>query len=404
LSNPDDCTAQPKARDEVKGVNYGGRLIPEYYLQLPGSADFFADTRPPSNLPESRLSLCDVAQAEDVGQRVAKFLDLNIREEHFQQMAALGFNMVRIPLGYWHLTGLPGNSTPNSLDGERWRALQYIMPTSSYMKWIDAIFVSAGKFGLKVLMDLHGAPGGQADRAFTGCDQGTGMFFFDTPWNMQIAVQAVEQMARVCHKYGETCFGIELLNEPIGNLGPGHSQQHLSRSSLRDFYLDTIRAARDHLDKDKPIVIMDWPGWLAWWQEKQPFDYANHGRIVFSTHVYREDNTDQEESRSALLPDLKILSDFYWQSKYDLIVSEYALSGHGSGGAEDGFDYSSLANWMVFQFSTAGLGSMVWNFDAAEWLPSWGSVAAPQVGQSPVDWKRAFAGAPRSEDLQATLV
>lgn len=407
FSEPGKCTAKLRAKDEVKGVNYGGRLIPEYYLQMPGSDKLFSGIRPPEEIPGASVSLCDVARADDARQRLTRFLDLNIKPEHFEAMATQGFNTVRLPLGYWELVGLPGNATPNSLSGDRWRHLQYIMPASAYMKWINNVFEYAERYGLKVLLDLHGGPGGQTDNVFTGCDQGRGMYFFDTPWNRQIAVQAIERMAEVCNEHGDTCYGIELLNEPIGSAGPGGASQQLSRAGLRDFYLQAIGAARKHMDWDKPILIMDWPAWLPWWKEKESFDYSSHGRIVFSTHVYHldRDTTRQETTRALMSDDLRTLWDFHWRSKYELVVSEYALSGHGSAFAgDDPFDYSSLGNWMASQFRAAGLGSMVWNFDAAPWLPSWGAVAATKVGNDAVDWRRILTGTPRSRDPQITLI
>ncbi|CAK0839490.1 unnamed protein product, partial [Prorocentrum cordatum] len=164
FSDPGNCTAKLRAKHEVKGVNYGGRLVPEYYLQMPGSDKLFAGIRPPEELPRATVSLCDVAQASDARQRLTRFLDLNINQEHFEAMALQGFNTVRLPLGYWELVGLPGNATPNSLSGDRWRHLQYIMPASAYMKWINNVFEYAERYGLKVLLDLHGGPGGQTDR------------------------------------------------------------------------------------------------------------------------------------------------------------------------------------------------------------------------------------------------
>jgi len=389
-SSRDACTVQTQAVEELRGVNYGGRFVPEQYLGLPGTSDLFADVEYPAEVlgkPLGSPSLCDVGQAADASDRMTNFLDLNVRSDHFRRMAYLGFNVVRLPLGYWNLIDLPGATTPNGINASRWRSLQRIMPAVGYFKWINDVFLYARMAGLKILLDLHGAPGAQAGNAFTGCDEGNGNVHFDTDWNKLLAVRAVKKMARVCSLHGDTCYGIELLNEPAV------ANKEL-RIFLRDYYFEAIKEARRHLDWDKPLVIMDWPRWLSWWQEQQPFSYGKHGRILFSTHLYDAVGVrDQEDVRRCFAEDIAKITDFVQKSKYDIIVSEWALSGHGNGTPrEDPFDYHSLANWLVYQFNQQSLGSVVWNFDAGYWSHVWGPVAAANMGARVIDWRGIFSG------------
>jgi len=396
---PYQCYGQPRAKDELKGANYGGRFIPEAYLQLRGMDKLFQGVTFPDSVngqPVSDVSLCDVGNTSDAATRMAKFLDINIQQDHFDLMAAFGFNTVRLPLGYWNVIGLPGRSAPNSAGADRWRRLQYIMPAENYTGWIDKVFLYASRSGLKVMLDLHGAPGGQSDNPFTGCDQGKYHVYFDTDWNKELAVQAIEAMAKICRRWEDWCHGVELLNEPIGSGGPeALDDGHIPREHLRDFYLDAIKAARRHLGREKPLVVMDWGAWLPWWREQEPFSYAEHGRIVFSTHTYGPFIKEQEETREYFRIDMRRIAEFYLQSKYDIMVSEYALDNHGPGGIDDDpFDYNSLENWFVGQFSQFGLGSMIWNFDSAWWMKTWGPVAADKVGKHAVKWKQILAHEP----------
>jgi len=382
---PRPCFGQPRAADEVKGTNYGGRFLPEFFLGIPGSLALFQDvTHPPGT---AHASLCDVGNLPDATARMTAFLDLNVRAEHFQQMAARGINVVRVPLGYWNLVDLPAGATPNGAGaiGARWRSLQNIMPAASYTKWIDQVFAFASQNAIRVLMDLHGAPGAQADKSFTGCNPGFGNMFFDTDWNRQLSVQAVEAMAVLCQSKGANCYGLELLNEPDGRIPRDH---------LLTYYTAAITAVRKHLPLDKPLMIMEWPDQLGWWKDRKPFNYASHGRILFSTHVYPAegaDTIDQQAARDAVAPNLAGIKNFHLGSPYPLVVTEYALAGHGSAMPEDLFDYNSLASWYVHQFNQFGAGSMVWNFDAKKDMPSWGPIAAPQVGSRPVDWEAIYS-------------
>mmetsp|Transcript_110353 Transcript_110353/g.312041 ORF Transcript_110353/g.312041 Transcript_110353/m.312041 type:complete len:642 (-) Transcript_110353:309-2234(-) len=400
-SDPYVCMGQPKAQNEFRGVNYGGRFVPERYLGLPGTSDLFKGVHYPREVMGKRVggpSLCDVGQAPDAGDRMRKFLDLNVRLEHFERMGSSGFNVVRLPLGYWNLIDLPGASTPNGINGSRWRDLQRIMPAVAYFGWINRIFAYAERNGLKVLLDLHGAPGAQAGNAFTGCDEGNGNHHFDTQWNKMLAIRAVKKMAKLCARHGATCYGIELLNEPAVDSAA-------MRVFLRGYYNIAIKAARRYLDRDTPLIIMDWPRWLGWWNAQQAFSYAEHGRVMFSTHMYDASGvTDQDAVRRYFSGDMATISHFQSVSKYDVFVSEYALSGHGSGEPNvDAFDYHSLANWLVHQFNRHSLGSAVWNYDAGFYVRTWGPVASTNLGARPVEWSRIFGLRPPRVSPGASL-
>jgi len=151
--------------------------------------------------------------------------------------------------------------------------------------------------------------------------------------------------------------------------------------------------ARRHLAWDKPLLVMDWPSWLPWWLDRQPFSYKEHGQIIFSTHVYGAFGVKgQQEVRDAFANDLDLIAEFYTHSRYKIVVSEYAVSRHGPGDPRrDPFEYHSLANWYVHQFNQHGIGSAVWNFDAGKWVRAWGPVALNQVGMHPIHWREIFS-------------
>jgi len=424
----------------VKGLNYGGRFIPEKYLGLNGTDEYlfqnvtkFIDAR--------ETSPCDISGA-DTGKRMLRFLDENIKREHFETMAKAGFNTLRLPLGYWNLIDIKGTPDGPKDSKERWGNLQGFLKAKSYKEWIDKVFDLAKEAGLRVLLDLHSVPGGQSGSQCTGCDQGPSdaiFFFGESEKNMNDAVQAVKVMAEICADKGDTCYGIELLNEPhnadrdtkhsdgimkdlakcemtdkpcnglkfmftdkqladtqglighfflsmVSNKTDSPVVQTKYRSLLREFYTKAIKAARTHLDEDKPIVIMDWPAWLDWWQDHGKFTYKDFGHVVFSTHVYEFWATSSmQDAKNSLQRSLDILRNFTLRSDYDLLVTEYALNSHGSGQEDDMFDYNSFADWYVHQLSQVGIGSMIWNFDS--YWPAWGPVAYGRAGNSEMDWK-----------------
>lgn len=449
------CRGNPKVLGGLKGVNYGGRFIPEHFLGLPGS-DVYLFRKDDKPKQAHEMSICDLDEASGRG-AMARFLDENVKVEHFHKMAELGFNIVRLPLGYWNLIDLPNGETPDGPQEakKRWSNLQKLMPAQAYRKWIDMIFEFARGAGLKIMLDLHSAPGMQSGNECTGCDQGLGPRFYlfgpngQASRNEDLAVEAIEVMAKLCANKGDTCYGMELLNEPYGNTlhtddlvtdvekcakkgmescaglrlfftadqlsnpdalvselklrarakhNPGQSFAgqklpdlvlNTSRQALKRFYTKAMERARLHLDHDRPLVIMEWPSWLEWWKENADFNYQAHGKVAFSTHIYAFPypwTRTLPAAQASFQRDLEKMRAFAMHSGYRIMVSEFSLNSHGNGGKNDWFDYNALAAWSVQEFERYGLGWMVWNYDS--FWAAWGSVAKQQVGHFLVDWKK----------------
>jgi len=404
---PGRCYGQPRVvRGSMHGVNYGGRFIPEQILRLPGTDELlFKGIAQPG--VRKRLSLCDV-NTPDASIRMTKFLDLNIKEEHFALMAKLGFRILRLPLGYWNVIEVPGGGTPRGPPDDvlRWRALQSILPVAKYRKWIDMVFAFATKYGLKVLMVLHGAPGGQSGSQKTGCGFGkySTYHFPSVPagvgWNTMLGVFAIEAIARICAQKDETCYGIELLNEPFD---PGLGRH--TRHRLQSFYHRAIRSARKHLDKGKPLVIFEWSARLWYWRHRRNwFTHEDYGRIMFSTQLFMYLNrptVTQKTARDSLIGGINAISEFALHTGYDVLITEYALHSHRDGKKDDHFDYNSLTDWFIHQFEQFAMGSMVWNFDS--FFPAWGPVAEAQVGSGkPVEWQEILKDRCRWEKSNCT--
>jgi len=321
------------------------------------------------------------------------------------------------------------------------------MPAANYTKWIDRVFRYAKEAGVRVLMDLHSAPGGQTGNECTGCDLGSDAIGYflnaEATWNrnMERAVEAIDALSKICAEKGDTCYGIELLNEPYGahidtmytsqlvqdietcmalfkanqtcnGISLLYSRKQLqnvegliedlkrfagskaprvmntSREALERFYRRAIKAARAHMAPTKPIVIMDWPHWLKWWSTVD-FLESEYGRVQFATHVYKFPNFSSTTfwpfAEAYFRRDQHLMYEFTVKSGYDLFVSEYGLNSHGSGSDDDYFDYNALVSWFTTVFDSVGVGSMIWNYDS--YWRAWGPVAQTSVGHSTIDWK-----------------
>jgi len=215
----------------MNGVNFGNVFIPE---------DFFAtkDFYEKNNIPKyaDQYSLCDLT-GEGSKAIMDDWISSNIIESEFEEMKSFGINTIRLPLGYWNLIDMPGNPNAPTSEAERMGHLKDIMPAADYKVHIDNIISYSKKNDIKIMFDLHGAPGAQNNESNTGCSNRgrhphrISPIYWDSDWNKLWTENALVAMAQICKDAGDTCFGVELLNEPFWTV---------SRDSLRKFYQSTI--------------------------------------------------------------------------------------------------------------------------------------------------------------------
>ncbi|KAG6813230.1 hypothetical protein H0H92_013117 [Tricholoma furcatifolium] len=123
---------------KVRGVNLGGWLVLEPWI----TPSIFDNTNDPRIIDEWTFG-----QYQDHATALAvlqNHWNTWITESDFQAIAAAGLNHVRIPIGYWAF---------DVSMGEPFIQGQYPYLTQA-VAW-------AQKYGIKVLIDLHGVPGSQ---------------------------------------------------------------------------------------------------------------------------------------------------------------------------------------------------------------------------------------------------
>ena len=146
---------------------FAGRFIPERWLNLPGMQKLYGNATPGVSPDlcepgECKLSTCDIAMTDPTaGERMLQYLSDTIRPDDFERIAIEGFNVVRLPLGYWNVLDVEAAPDAPTHDAARWLALQRMLPASSYTPHIQRTLRYAEQHGLRVLLDLHGAPGGR---------------------------------------------------------------------------------------------------------------------------------------------------------------------------------------------------------------------------------------------------
>ena len=251
--------------DKIIGTNLGNWLVLEKWMQPfifkgPGAED---ETWLNRNVPQEKL-----------WPMMKEHRDTYVTEEDFQNIASHGLNTVRIPVPYF-------------IFGDR-------EPYSGCIEYLDKAFDWAGKYGLKVLVDLHTAPGGQNSYDNGGIE---GVCkWSQQPDEVEFVLTALERLA-MRYRDREELFGIEVLNEPISfsvymtapsrkkaaDKAEAKGSRHVSSRFLKKFYVQAYGRLRKILPEEKVIVFHD--GFrLGMWKD---FFVKHHMKnVMIDTHIY----------------------------------------------------------------------------------------------------------------------
>lgn len=157
-----------------------------------------------------------------------------ITPDTVQSVHDVGLNTIRIPIGYWSYTDIVDTASEPFADGNR------------MLRYLDAVVQKAADLGIYVIIDLHGAPGGQQQDVFTGQNPNPAGFFND--YNYGRAKRWLTWMTNRIHTNPaySTVGMLEVLNEPVsmhdgGGRYPAPGQVP---SLINSFYPGALQAVR----------------------------------------------------------------------------------------------------------------------------------------------------------------
>jgi len=246
-------------RPAWRGVNLGGWLLLE-----PGpSASLFDKYGPAECEWELMLKMHETLGVEGTQVALQAHRETFITEDDFRQIRASGLNAVRIPLGYWVITG----------------PLQNEVFLGPCMEYIDQAIAWCKAHGLQVLLDLHGAPGGESGEKPCGRARKDWTW---KDWRFDDSIRALDILAR---RYrGHPCVtGISVCNEPSDTV-PGEV--------LCNFYSRAVQTIRDAgMPPDEVSVILPIYRtqrldeiWRIWTRK---FDgFTRFANVAFDLHLY----------------------------------------------------------------------------------------------------------------------
>ncbi|KAH0005087.1 glycoside hydrolase, partial [Aureobasidium melanogenum] len=195
--------------EKVRGVNLGGWFVLEPWI----TPSIFEAT--PDNVVDE-YTYCQTLGSSEAYSRLSNHWNTWITEDDFHQIAAAGMNHVRIPIGYWSV--IKDDNAP------------YVQGAYEFLG--RALDWAAGA-GLKVMIDLHGAPYSQNGFDNSGRRGGIGWGQGDSVTRTKDALNKIrDDMGN--HSAVST---IELLNEPMGS--------SIGMDTVRQFYMDGWGNLRD---------------------------------------------------------------------------------------------------------------------------------------------------------------
>ncbi|KAG5541695.1 hypothetical protein RHGRI_021504 [Rhododendron griersonianum] len=157
-----------------------------------------------------------------------------ITEEDFKFMSRNGINTVRIPVGWWIAKG-PTPPAP------------YV---GGSLQLLDKAFSWALKHQLKVIVDLHAAPGSQTGSTVSSSRDGF-MEWGETEENIQETVAIIDFLTARYAKH-PSLYAVELLNEPLF--------PDVSLEKLTNYYRAGYYAVRNH-SSTAYVLLSNRLGW-----------------------------------------------------------------------------------------------------------------------------------------------
>ncbi|KAF7816947.1 putative glucan 1,3-beta-glucosidase A [Senna tora] len=182
--------------------------------------------------------------------------DTFITEKDFKFIVENGINAVRIPVGWW------AAKDPNP-------PFPFVSGT---LQALDNAFSWAKKYGLKVILDLHSAPGSQNGVAHSTSRDGS-LLWGKTNKTIQQTLEVIDFYAARYTKH-KSLYAIELLNEPL--------DPYVHLDTLTSYY----KAGYEVVRKYSSTVYVILSTRLRFTEELFPLANSLGNNVVIDIHWY----------------------------------------------------------------------------------------------------------------------
>lgn len=268
----------------LRGTNIGGWQVMEAWMC-------------PTNAPDQKTAIATLT--ERFGSEVAEDLIKTYesywwQEQDFDQVKALNFNVMRLPISYLSLLDEEGKLREDTLATYDW-------------------FVEeCGKRGIYVILDLHSAPGSQNGRDHSGDKSGS--LLFSDEKAQELTVSLWEQLAEH-YKGNPVIAGYDLLNEPEGN-----ETERAPWGGVQLPFFDRLYQAIRAIDPDHIIIFN------AVWEPSNMPEPSEYGweNVMYEYHYYGWDGTDNPVAQRKFINE-KVKNDAQADFNVPVLVGEFTL-------------------------------------------------------------------------------
>lgn len=333
---------------KIRGVNIGNWLVLERWMK----PALFDGLKAPD----------ETAFCKELGDNTLERLKLHrdtfITYEDFKWIAEAGLNTVRIPIPHW-------------IFGD-------VKPYYGCIEYLDKAMEWAEKTGLKVLIDLHTAPGCQ-----NGFDNGGIAGVCEWHTKEEYVTRTVEVIGKIAARYKghPALWGIQLLNEP---------RWDVPMDILRDYYLRAYVACRNYVDESVAIVFHDGFRLKAWKDFMRGLEFKN---VILDTHFYQcfdETLKQLDMAGHFQIAAVKRAEEIKEMSEYfPIVVGEWSLgidpthtlkdmnklqldAANRAYAAAQLLSYETAEGWFFWSYKLENDGMLTWNYKKSVengWLP-----------------------------------
>ena len=243
----------------LKGLGLGNWLLPEGYMwHFGGNGD----------RPRKIEKIVEDLTSPDFSRNFWKQFRLNyITEADIRRMKELGYNSVRPAL----------NARVFMTEGDTAVFIE------ENLALIDSLVSWCGKHEMYVILDMHGAPGGQTGQNIDDSPNNEPELFMNKKYEHRLTRLWLELADR--YKDSPVVAGYDLLNEPLPqNTGAADKYKHLLEPMYKNLTAEIRKIDKRHM------IIVEGCNWANDWSVfSQPFD----NNMVYQFHYYcwnRPDN------------------------------------------------------------------------------------------------------------------
>jgi len=321
--------------EKIKAVNLGGWFVLERWMK----PSLFESAPVPA-----RCATSFVVNHPDA---------LKLLEEHWQSWITIddivwlknhGINLVRIPIPWWLFP----------------EEFEFPYPYHTPIRHLDKAMDFCAKAGMKVMLDLHTAPGSQNGFDNGGID-GVLTWHHD-PKNIDVTLDVLDKIA-LRYKDHPALHSLQVLNEP---------HMTIDMNIIQDFYVRAYARLRKILKAETYIVFHDSFRFAPWKEFFQTHKWKN---VILDTHIYQcfdpFFNTIKVEEflsypERVKLPQLQSMDEVI-----PVVVGEWSLGAHRMEyeGTREEFE-TFFAKNQIDVFEKAS-GWIFWSYKIADYNSGW---------------------------------